>query len=224
MRKTLVISGIAVASALALSACNSGDQPSGMQMGSSSAPAPASNQQAAGHNNDDVAFAQQMIPHHKQALDMAKMVSSRSTNPKVVDLAGRIDKAQDPEIQQMQGWLTAWGAASSSASAMPGMSDHNMPGMSSMPGMGSSSSMPMPGGSMPGMMSDADMAKLDTMKGAEFDKMWLGMMIKHHQGAVDMAKTELAKGSNADAKALAQKIIDGQQAEITEMQGLLSQG
>lgn len=224
MRKTLVISGIAAASALALSACNSGDQPSGMQMGSSSAPAPASNQQAAGHNNDDVAFAQQMIPHHKQALDMAKMVSSRSTNPKVVDLAGRIDKAQDPEIQQMQGWLTAWGAASSSASAMPGMSDHTMPGMSSMPGMGSSSSMPMPGGSMPGMMSDADMAKLDTMKGAEFDKMWLGMMIKHHQGAVDMAKTELAKGSNADAKALAQKIIDGQQAEITEMQGLLSQG
>ncbi|WP_344861478.1 DUF305 domain-containing protein [Amycolatopsis ultiminotia] len=223
MRKTLVISGIAVASALALSACNSGDQPSGTQPGSSSAPAPASNQQAAGHNNDDVAFAQQMIPHHKQALDMAKMVSSRSTNPKVVDLANRIDKAQDPEIQQMQGWLNTWGVASSSA--MPDMSGHNMPGMSpsSMPGMGSSS-MPMPGGSMPGMMSDADMAKLDTMKGAEFDKMWLGMMIKHHQGAVDMAKTELAKGGNADAKALAQKIIDGQQAEIAEMQGLLSQG
>ena len=226
MRKTLVISGIAVASALALSACNSSDQPYGMQMGSSSAPAPASNQQTADHNTDDVAFAQQMIPHHKQALDMAKMVASRSTNPKVVDLASRIDKAQDPEIQQMQGWLAKWGTAPASSSAMPGMSGHDMPGMSSssMPGMGSSSSMPMPGGSMPGMMSDADMAKLDTMKGAEFDKMWLDMMIKHHQGAVDMAKTELAKGSNADAKALAQKIIDGQQAEITEMQALLSQG
>ncbi|SEP53551.1 DUF305 domain-containing protein [Amycolatopsis saalfeldensis] len=215
MRKTLAISGIAVASALALSACNSSDSSSGMQMGSSSVPAPASSQQAAGHNNDDVAFAQQMIPHHKQALDMAKMVSSRSTNPKVVDLANRIEKAQDPEIQQMQGWLSTWGV--SSASAMPSMSDHNMPGMGS-------PSMPMPGGSMPGMMSDADMAKLDQMKGAEFDQMWLDMMIKHHQGAVDMAKTELAKGSDADAKALAQKIIDAQQAEITEMQGLLPKG
>jgi len=77
--------------------------------------------------------------------------------------------------------------------------------------------------SMPGMMSDADTKKLEAAKGAEFDKMWLDMMIKHHQGAVDMAKTELTQGSNADAKALAQKIIDAQQAEITEMQGLLTQ-
>ncbi|EOD66863.1 DUF305 domain-containing protein, partial [Amycolatopsis vancoresmycina] len=112
--------------------------------------------------------------------------------PKVIDLASRIEKAQDPEIRQMQGWLTTWGA-----------------------GMGH--------GSMPGMMSGADTQKLGQAKGAEFDKMWLGMMIEHHQGAVEMAKTELTKGSNADAKALARKIIDAQQAEITEMQGLLSQ-
>jgi uncharacterized protein (DUF305 family) len=72
-------------------------------------------------------------------------------------------------------------------------------------------------------MSDADMQKLEQVKGAEFDKMWLDMMTKHHQGAIDMAKTELTKGSNTDAKALAQKIIDAQQAEITEMQGLLTQ-
>ncbi|WP_033288536.1 DUF305 domain-containing protein [Amycolatopsis jejuensis] len=196
MRKTLIISGIAVVSALALGACTGGDSSSGMQMGAPSA------QQSAGHNNDDIAFAQQMIPHHKQALDMAKMVSSRSTDPKVAGLATRIDQAQDPEIQQMQGWLSRWGATT-------GMGDHHLPGMDP---------------SMPGMMSDADMAKLDRLKGAEFDKAWLDLMIKHHQGAVEMAKTELAKGSNADAKALAQKIIDGQQAEITEMQGLLSQG
>jgi uncharacterized protein (DUF305 family) len=56
-----------------------------------------------GNNADDVTFAQQMVPHHSQALDMAKLVPSRSTNPKVIDLASRIEKAQDPE---MRGLLT----------------------------------------------------------------------------------------------------------------------
>ncbi|VVJ16326.1 Uncharacterised protein [Amycolatopsis camponoti] len=203
MRKTVIIGGIAVVSALLLGACSGNDSMSGMDHGpsapSSSAPA------AADHNADDVTFAQQMVPHHSQALDMAKLVPSRSTDPKVVDLASRIAKAQDPEIQQMQSWLTSWGAG---MSGMPGMTHESMPGMS---------------GSMPGMMSEEDMKKLEAAKGAEFDKMWLDMMIKHHQGAVDMAETELSKGSNADAKALAQKIIDAQQAEITEMRGLLTQ-
>ena len=207
MRKTLVIGGIALASAVLLGACSGNDSMSGMSgMPSTSAPAPAPGQQA-GHNADDIAFAQQMIPHHSQALDMAKLVPSRSTNPKVVNLASRIEKAQDPEIKTMQGWLTSWGAGTTSS--MPGMTDGSMPGMDH---------------GMPGMMSDADMKQLKGVKGAEFDKMWLDMMVKHHQGAVDMAKTELAKGGDADAKALAQKIIDAQQAEITEMRGLLTQG
>ncbi|MGW3958520.1 DUF305 domain-containing protein [Amycolatopsis sp. NPDC005003] len=207
MPKNLLAGGIAVVSALVLSACSSSDHASMPEMSSSSsAPAPAPSGQAAGHNADDIAFAQQMVPHHSQALDMAKLVPSRSTNPKVVDLASRIEKAQDPEIRQMQGWLTTWGAPP--ASSMPGMDHGSMPGMS---------------GSMPGMMSGADMQKLEQAKGAEFDKMWLDMMIRHHQGAVEMAKTEITKGGDADAKALAHKIIDAQQAEITEMQGLLSQ-
>ncbi|MFI5592387.1 DUF305 domain-containing protein [Amycolatopsis sp. NPDC051758] len=198
MRKNIFISGIVLTSAVLLGACSSNDSMSGMDHSSSSVPAPApSPQAAAGHNADDVTFAQQMVPHHSQALDMAKLVPSRSTNPKVLDLASRIAKAQDPEIQQMQTWLTTWGA-----------------GMSGMPGMTHEP--------MPGMMSDPDLKKLEGTKGAEFDKMWLDMMIKHHQGAVDMAGTELSKGSNADAKVLAQKIIDGQQAEITEMQDLLT--
>jgi uncharacterized protein (DUF305 family) len=208
MRKNFIIGGIVLASAALLGACSSSDSPSAMDHSSSvPAPAPASSTQAAGHNADDVTFAQQMVPHHSQALDMAKLVPSRSTNPKVLDLASRIEKAQDPEIQQMQSWLTAWGAGTTS-SAMPGMTQEPMPGMNH---------------EMPGMMSGDDMKKLEKAKGAEFDKMWLEMMIKHHQGAIDMAKTELSKGSNADAKALAQKIIDAQQAEITEMQGLLTQ-
>ncbi|MFE0021148.1 DUF305 domain-containing protein [Amycolatopsis sp. NPDC059021] len=207
MRKTLAISGVAVASALVLAACGGNDDMSGMRHSSSPAPSAASGPQA-GHNADDVAFAQQMIPHHGQALDMAKMVPTRSTNPKVLDLASRIEKAQDPEITQMRSWLSSWGAAPG-ASSMPGMDHGSMPGMS--------------GGPMPGMMSGDDMTKLGQAKGADFDTMWLRMMVQHHQGAIDMARTELAKGGSADAKALAQKIIDGQQAEITEMRGLLGQ-
>jgi uncharacterized protein (DUF305 family) len=210
VRKTMLISGIALASALLLGACGTDSGSTSMPGMQSSAPAAGAGQQA-GHNPDDVTFVQQMMPHHSQALDMAKLVSGHSTNPRIIDLASRVEKAQDPEIQQMQGWLSNWNAS------MPGMSTGTMPGMSdgSMPGMS--------GGSMPGMMSADEMKQLGQAKGAEFDKMWLDMMVKHHQGAVDMAKTELGKGASPEAKVLAQKIIDAQQAEITEMQGMLSQ-
>ena len=153
------------------------------------------------HNGADVTFAQQMIPHHSQALDMARMVGAGGAGAKVTDLAKRIEGAQDPEIKLMTGWLNSWGA--SVPTAMPGM-----PGMNH-------------GTSVPGMMNDLDMKQLAKAKGAEFDKLWLQLMIAHHQGAIDMSKTELSQGNNANAKQLAQRIIDAQQAEITEMQGLL---
>ena len=196
MRKTLIISGITLASALFLGACSGNDSAMPGMSGMQPNPPAAGAAQQAGHNADDVSFAQQMIPHHNDAVTMAKLVPSRSTNAQVIDLAARIEKGQSPEVQQMQGWLTTWNASMS----MPGMD----------------------GGTMPGMMSADDMKQLEQAKGAEFDKMWLDMMIKHHQGAIDMAKTELGKGASTDAKALAQKIIDAQQGEITEMQGQLS--
>ncbi|MGW3958518.1 DUF305 domain-containing protein [Amycolatopsis sp. NPDC005003] len=201
MRKTILISGITLASALFLGACGTDSGSSSMPGMQSSAPAAAAGQQA-GHNPDDVTFVQQMIPHHTDAVTMAKLAPSRSKNPKVLELASRIEQGQAPEIQQMQGWLSAWNAS------MPGMGDGSMPGMS--------------GGSMPGMMSADETKQLEQAKGSEFDKMWLDMMIRHHQGAIDMAKTELGKGASPEAKTLAQKIIDAQQAEITEMQGMVS--
>jgi uncharacterized protein (DUF305 family) len=216
MKKSLILTCIVAAATVALVAgCSSSHNMSGV---SSSSAAPTTAAQASVHNAQDVTFAQQMIPHHTQAVDMAKLVPTRSTNPKIVDLASRIDKAQSPEIQQMHGWLTTWGVTSSTTS-MPGMSSSM-----SMPGTSSSMSMPGMSGGVTGGMTDADMQQLAAAKGTQFDSMWLSMMIAHHQGAIDMAKTEIAQGSNAEAKALAQKIIDGQQAEITEMQGLQAQG
>jgi uncharacterized protein (DUF305 family) len=201
MRKFLVSTAIIATAISALTACgNDSASPSTPY----SAPPSAAAGQQADHNEQDLAFAQQMIPHHNQALEMAKLVSSRSTNKKVLDLAARITAAQGPEIQQLNGWVAKW-------SAMPGMTT----GGGSMPGMDG-------GGGMPGMgdMGGDGMQKLKQAKNAQFDKMWTQMMTEHHQGAIDMAKVELAKGTNAAAKQLAQKIIDAQQAEITEMQTL----
>ncbi|GGU26926.1 DUF305 domain-containing protein [Lentzea flava] len=199
MRKSLIGIAAAGAAVVALVAGCGGNDTAGMDHSSSStAPAATGSGQAAGHNADDVTFAQGMVPHHQQALDMAKLVPSRSTNAKVLDLAKRIEGAQDPEIQKMNGWLKEWGASTS----MPGMDHGSMPGMA-------------------GMMSAEDMKMLEQAKGAPFDKMWLEMMIKHHEGAVEMAKTEVQKGGNADAKKLAQDIVDAQQKEITEMRELL---
>lgn len=196
MRTTLIRACIAVAATAVLAAgCASNDIGPATPGGGLSTPL-----QQATHNEHDVTFAQQMIPHHQQALDMAKLVPSRAASAKVKDLASRIEKAQDPEIQQMHGWLSRWGAE---------------PPTSLMPGMNHG------GGSMPGMMTEQEMGQLGQAKAVEFDRLWLEMMIKHHQGAIEMAKTELATGTSSDAKKLAQQIIDAQQAEITEMQGLL---
>jgi uncharacterized protein (DUF305 family) len=156
------------------------------------------------HNDADITFAQQMIPHHEQAVEMAEFADGRTTNPLVLDLAGRVRAAQTPEIQTMTSWLRSWNApAADSTETMPGM-DHS-------------------GHAMPGGMTDEQMATLRDTKDAEFDRQWLTMMIVHHQGAIEMAETELTTGENTDAKALAQKIIDAQEAEIREMQPLIPQ-
>ncbi|WP_340687762.1 DUF305 domain-containing protein [Amycolatopsis coloradensis] len=191
-RKLVGAALAALASFAVLTGCASSDTAStGHGMSTVKAPDP----QQTGHNQADVTFAQGMIPHHEQALAMAKLVDGRTKNAKVVDLAARIQKAQDPEIQQLTGLLKGWGVAPSG--------EHS--------GHGSAS----------GMMTEDDLAKLGKAKDAAFDKQWLEMMVKHHEGALEMAKTALQQGSNAEVKALAQKVIDGQQAEITEMRALL---
>ncbi len=209
--RTLVGSALAVLTCAAvLTGC--GNDTTGHDMGSmpatTTAAAPGSAQAAGEHNAADVAFAQQMIPHHSQAVEMAGLVDGRSATPKIVDLAGRIKKAQDPEIATLTGWLQAWGESTTASTDGTG---HSMPGVDH-------------GSAMPGMMTEQDMSALRAATGEDFDRRWLSLMIVHHQGAVEMAKTELAGGADPDAKKLAQQIIDAQNAEIREMQALLPQG
>ncbi len=199
-----LLAGAAVTTTLVLSACGGGDDSSsgsGMDHGGMMATSAAASA-AATFTQADVTFAESMIPHHQQAVKMAAMAEAQASNPEVKELAAKIKTAQQPEIDTMNGWLTVWGRPAPSASMgseMSGM-DH---------------------GSMPGMMSDSDMTTLMDAKGAAFDKQFLTMMISHHEGAIEMAEQETAQGSNADAKALAEKIVTDQQAEITTMKAIL---
>jgi len=210
-RTTLVGTALAVlTSAAVLTACGGdpgGHDTGGHDTGSTSTTTAGAGQATGGHNAADTAFARQMIPHHSQAVAMAELVDGRTTNPQVVGLAERIREAQGPEIATMTGWLQAWGEPTTA----PTDGEHSMPGADHGP-------------SMPGAMTDEDMTALKAAKDADFDRRWLSMMIVHHRGAVEMAGTELAQGADPEARKLAQRIIDAQEAEIREMQSLLPQG
>ncbi|KUI00748.1 DUF305 domain-containing protein [Mycobacterium sp. IS-3022] len=156
--------------------------------------------QPAGFNSDDVAFATNMIPHHQQAVELSALVPERSTNPEVKALAEQISAAQEPEIQAMKVLLVQWNENPDSDTGHGGHGGH---------------------GAMQGMVDDATMAKLRSLSGPEFDTLWLESMISHHQGAIEMARAELANGENVDAKRLAQTMVDTQQAEIDQMNRML---
>ena len=164
-------------------------------MGSTAGSATASELNAA-----DVEFAQGMIAHHEQAIEMAEIALDPNVgaSPQVVDLATRIKGAQDPEVELMTGWLTAAGKPV----VMDTSEGHEM-------------------STMDGMMTAEQMDAMAAMIGTEFDQMWLEMMIAHHEGAISQSETVKAEGSNPDVLALADQIITAQQAEITEMQSLL---
>jgi uncharacterized protein (DUF305 family) len=182
--------------ALALSACGGTAAPTG-STAASEAPASAPADAGAQHNDADVRFAQMMIPHHQQALEMAETALQRTQNAEVRALAEQIQSAQDPEITTLSGFLESWGAAPAD-DGMAGM-DHS--GMS-------------------GMMSQGDMDALAGADGAAFDARFLEMMIAHHEGAIAESERAVADGSNAQAKELATQIISGQTAEIEQMRQL----
>ena len=191
MRTRLPLLALAVLSLFAAAACSSDDDPSTVEAGET---------QAAEHNDADVSFAQQMIPHHSQAIEMAQLAADRAERQEVKDLATRIEAAQGPEIATLEDWLGEWGEE------LPadGLDmDHGQDGM--------------------GMMSDEDMSMLETATGAEFDRLFLEMMVRHHSGAIDMAEEELSDGQHPDALEMAQEIKDTQEAEVAEMEALLAE-
>ena len=150
---------------------------------------------AADVNNADMQFTMMMIPHHEQAVEMADMILGKDgIDERVSTLAEQIKAAQGPEIELMESWLADWGTPMGDMDAM----DHG------------------------GMMSDTDMQALEDATGAEASRLFLEQMIVHHEGAIEMAQTEVDNGQNADVIALAENIIASQTTEITTMEDILA--
>ena len=184
MTRRIIVVGLFLV-ALVAGACGANDDPT---VGGS----------APEHNDADVRFAQGMIPHHEQAIEMSDLALRRGESGDVKALAEAIRAAQGPEITTMRGWLESWGEEEPDEAHGGGHSDDDS-----------------------GMMSEDEMRELQDASGADLDRMFLEMMIRHHEGAIDMARAEVEDGAYEEAKAMARTIIEAQQAEIEEMESLL---
>ena len=198
MPKKFTVLATLLATMFVLAACGNDD---------TSAPETQSASSGEEFNDADVEFATDMIQHHAQALSMVDLTLGRQLAPEVEQLAEDIRMAQGPEIEQMTDWLTDWDQPIPET-----VRDHaNAHGDGEME----------MDADMPGMMSTEQMAELEAAKGAEFELMWLEMMIEHHEGAIEMAEIEQAEGHHAGAIDLAENVESAQQDEIATMETLL---
>ena len=169
------------------------------------------------HNDADVTFATNMIQHHAQALSMVDLTLNRSLDPGVPTLAEDVRAAQAPQIETMADWLTTWGEKVPETMRDHANAGHGMGDLSdTMEGMDHGD-----GHEMPGMMTAEDIDALENASDAEFQDMWLQMMVEHHEGAVEMAETEQEDGRFKDAVDLAGQIVEAQEQEIDTMADLL---
>lgn len=185
-----------ITAVLGLTGCGS-DSGRGSMPGMSQGTPTGSAASSGSFNDADVEFASHLIAHHQQAVQMANMAARRATTPAVKKLATTIKITQTREMQQMSKWLTSWGKPLPAT----GHGSHGTP--------------------MPGSMTEDEMSALGRTDGPAFDRLWTQMMIKHHKGAVVMAKTQQTTGKNAPAVALAKTIETGQVREIATLQRLL---
>jgi uncharacterized protein (DUF305 family) len=190
--KIVAITAVSLAAAVALTGCTiniGGTNPNSMMdhnmMGN--------NESSSGFSSMDIMFAQMMIPHHQQAVDMSTLAETRSTNPEVLALAKQIKDAQAPEITQMTAWLDSAGAGMDMGHEMD----------------------------MGGMLTEEQMTALSNASGVAFDKLYLEGMIAHHEGAIQMAQM-ISNSDNPEARALAEAIVTSQSAEIEKMKTMLA--
>jgi uncharacterized protein (DUF305 family) len=161
----------------------------------------------------DAGFARDMSRHHLQAVEMADLATTRSTDSEVLRLAFDIASTQTNQVGRMQGWLTLWGLPLTSGQTMAwmdagAMSGHDMAAMSD-------------GAVMPGMATEAELAQLRSLSGTPFDVLFLQLMIRHHQGGLTMAQYGQQHATEAVVRELARSIAETQTAETTTMEQML---
>ena len=202
LTRRIAAAGVAVVATVVLSACGtakdaSAQSPGAGQQAGDMAGMPSmsssGSQGSAAFNDTDVAFAQMMIPDHKMVAKMATLAEKRANSAKLKSLAAQMRKGQSAAVEKLQGWLQDWGKPASD----------DMAGMS-----------------MPGAMSEQDMDTLGSMSGMQFDMMFAQMMIKHHEGSLQMVRDEQSKGASKQAKAMAADMQTTLQAQIDKLQPL----
>jgi uncharacterized protein (DUF305 family) len=156
------------------------------------------------YSPDDVKFMHDMIPHHNQAVQMAALVADRTNNQELNDVAGRIDASQVDEIEFMQSWLRERGETVPEPTAHSAMhTSHEMAGMA----------------------SPEEMAELAELEGTDFDRLFLSLMIAHHEGAVTMVEELLDQPGSAYDPVLfrfANDVTNDQTSEIERMNAMLA--
>ncbi|MEU6714752.1 DUF305 domain-containing protein [Nonomuraea sp. NPDC046802] len=145
----------------------------------------------------DVRFAESMIPHHRQALEMTSLVEARTTTSEIRAFARQIAAAQTPEIKAMTRWLTELGR-----SGPPKHGHEQMSGY--------------------GMATRQELNALSAAKGTAFDRLFLQLMTRHHEGAVKMAGEQLASGRDQRMRLMAKDVYSGQNIEISRMRTALN--
>lgn len=200
-----MVAATAAAAVLALGAAGcGGDDPGGMGMGDGgmgmgSGPSERSEQSGPAvevserHDEDDVTFAQEMIPHHAQALRMVEMVERHGASDELADLAAQMETAQEREIGLMEAMLETWGEDLPDS----GLMGHGMSGM-----------------------DGEALERLEDVRPDDFDSMWALMMIQHHEDAIEMSEVELDEGVNPEAHQLARDIIEAQTREIEQLEDI----
>lgn len=155
----------------------------------------------------DAGFARDMSTHHTQAIEMANYARDYTTDPSIKILARDIETQQYFQVGEMQGWLDTWGLSRTSNQPVMGwMGDH---GAVSADGL------------MPGMATEAELSKLETLTGKALDVYFLQLMLRHHQGGLPMAQYAAAHATTDYVRLLASKMASAQSLEIVQMEQML---
>lgn len=164
-----------------------------------------------GETSPEAGFARDMATHHAQAVAMSFTIRDKSESAEIGNLAFDIINTQANQRGMFLGWLEQWGLTQSTdLRPMGWMNGHGH-------GQASTSAQ-----EMPGMASHQELAELEKLTGTEAEVLFLQLMIRHHQGGVEMAEGLLKLSDRAEVVRMASKIVDGQQAEIVLMTDLLA--
>ncbi len=150
-------------------------------------------------NDADVMFAQMMVAHHGQGIEIARLAATRAGHPDVKTLAAAVETTQTAERQTMAGWLRTWGKPPT-ADAGTHAAHGGMPGT-----------------------SNIEIRSVKAKSGDDFDRAFLNMLIAHQDDAIQMARSETAGGAHAHAKAMADRIDKSRSAQITQMLAMLDE-